>query len=95
MYVVIFKAKIRQLDDEYYQNAKLLRERAISKFGCIDFVSVQEKDCEVSLSYWQTEEQISTWKSDPVHVKAQELGRHKWYESYQVEVVEIKRRYPK
>ncbi|MGD8925752.1 MAG: hypothetical protein PVG20_02810, partial [Thioalkalispiraceae bacterium] len=89
------KAKIKQLDEEYAITARQLRDLAIHDYGCVDFVSVQENSYEISLSYWQTEEQISKWKSDPVHSKAQELGRHKWYESYQVEVVEIKRSYPK
>jgi len=29
------------------------------------------------------------WKHDPVHLKAQELGKTKWYKSYSVLVVEV------
>ena len=39
MYAVIFKATVKQLDDEYSQTAKRMRELAIEKYGCLDFVS--------------------------------------------------------
>ena len=83
MYAVIFKAKIKQLDDEYFETAQRMRELAMSQYGCLDFTSLSEGD----------EEQIKNWQQDAEHLLAQALGRNRWYESYQVEVVTVIRQY--
>ena len=93
MYAVIFRATMANADEEYYRTAKRLRELAINNYGCIDFISMMEGNDEVAISYWETEDQIASWKSDPIHKDAQENGRHSWYESYSVEVCEVKRSY--
>jgi heme-degrading monooxygenase HmoA len=95
MYAVIFKAVInqRQLDGNYFDTARRLRELAKTKYGCLDFVSVTQDDREISISYWPSREQISAWKDDPEHRKAQQLGRTLWYCSYSVDLVRIERKY--
>jgi heme-degrading monooxygenase HmoA len=92
MYAVIFKATIARLDDEYSDMAERLRELAINKYGCPDFVSVTEGDQEIAISYWDNEEQIREWKKDPEHRLAQAKGRNKWYRSFSVEICEIVRK---
>ena len=52
-----------------------------------------EGNREIAISYWENLEQISAWKQNAEHRKAQELGRSKWYASYQVQVVKIIREY--
>ena len=89
MYVVIFKATVAELDDEYFRTAEKLKELAIEKYGCQNFVSVTEGDEEIALSYWQTRQQIRDWKNDPEHRAAQARGRDKWYKSFSVEICEI------
>jgi len=93
LYVVIFRAKIRHLDDEYAKVAARMRELALGQFGCLEFFSVTEGNNEVALSYWPDEQSIRAWKSRADHVLAQELGRARWYESYCVQVAEITREY--
>ncbi|MBU2918310.1 antibiotic biosynthesis monooxygenase [Psychrosphaera sp. F3M07] len=93
MYAVIFKAKIAKLNDEYSKTAAKMRELAFSKYGCLDFVAVCEGEQEVAISYWPDEQSILAWKKDPEHLLAQQLGQKNWYQSYSVEVVEIKRQY--
>lgn len=93
MYVVIFRAKIRRLDDEYAKVAARMRELALGEFGCLEFFSVTQGDDELALSYWPDEASIRAWKSHAEHVLAQELGRERWYESYRVQVAEITRAY--
>jgi len=93
MYAVIFSAKPGVQDDEYGNTVARMRELAFEKYGCLDFVAVTEGDQEVAISYWENEESIRLWKSDSEHSLAQECGRTKWYESYIVQVVEIKREY--
>jgi heme-degrading monooxygenase HmoA len=93
MYAVIFRATIAARDEEYLQTADRLRELAISEYGCADFVSTTEGRLEVAISYWESEEQISAWRDDPVHRAAREKGKARWYESWQVEVVRLVRSY--
>lgn len=89
MYAVIFKAKVRDVDEEYFSMAKKMRKMAFEDYGCIDFISVCEENTEISISYWKDLESIKIWKEDKEHLKAQELGKTKWYESYTIEITEI------
>lgn len=50
-FVVIFRARIAQLDAEYSALAHQLRELALRDFGCLEFVAVCEGDSEIALSY--------------------------------------------
>lgn len=89
MYVVIFKAKAAELDSEYFQMAEALRLVAFEQFNCQGFESRSQDGYEIATSYWQSMEDIWRFKSHFEHQKAQENGRKKWYESYQVEICEI------
>lgn len=93
MYVVIFRAKTRKLDEEYFTVASRMRELAIQQFGCTEFAAVAEGSNEIALSYWPDEESIRLWKLHAEHQIAQQLGRKHWYESYSVQVAEISREY--
>lgn len=93
MYVVIFKAEFKKRDREYLETAKRMRELARIKYGCLEFVSLCEGEKEISISYWESEDQIRRWKQDEEHVKAQEKGKVLWYRSYSIEVAGITRAY--
>ncbi len=93
MYVVIFRATVRELDAEYVTTAQRMRELALNEFGCLEFHAVTEGQYEVALSYWPDEASIRAWKNHPEHVLAQQTGKNRWYETYNVQVAEIKRHY--
>ena len=93
MYVVIFRATVRELDAEYATTAQRMRELAFNEFGCLEFHAVTEGQHEVALSYWPDEASIRAWKNHPEHVLAQQTGKNRWYETYNVQVAEIKRHY--
>ena len=93
MFVVIFRAKVRQLDEEYSRVAGRMRDLALAQFGCLEFHAVTEGEDEVALSYWPDEQSIRAWRNHPEHVLAQQAGRDRWYESYSVQVAEIRREY--
>lgn len=94
-YVVIFKAKVAQLDDEYSAMAARLRKIAFDEFGCTEFISINENGLEVALSYWPSLEHIQAWKKHSDHLIAQSLGQEKWYASYTVEIAQVIRQYTK
>ena len=93
MFVVIFRAKVRQLDEEYSRVAGRMRDLALAQFGCLEFHAVTEGKEEVALSYWPDEQSIRAWRNHPEHVLAQQAGRDRWYASYSVQVAEVTREY--
>lgn len=93
MYAVIFKAEFKLQERDYSETAERMRELAINKYGCLEFVSVCEGENEISISYWESEDQIKRWKQDEEHVKAQEKGKALWYKSYNIKVCEVMRSY--
>jgi len=93
MYAVIFKAKINKLDNNYAKMAKRMRDLAINKYACCDFVSTTENNIEIAISYWNDLDHIKKWKQDSEHIVAQNQGQSTWYKSYTVQVVEIIREY--
>lgn len=74
MFVVIFRATVRQLDEHYSQMAARMRELALTEFGCLGFHAVTEGHSEVALSYWPDEAAIRAWKNHPEHLLAQQHG---------------------
>ena len=94
-YVVIFKAKIKSLDQKYFDTANQLREKALTQFNCQKFEAVSENDFEIALSYWNSLEDIQAWHKDAEHQAAQRLGKQRWYESFSVEICEVLKSYSK
>ena len=93
MFAVIFKAITGKQDPQYAETVATMRELAFSKYNCQDFIAVTEGTQEIAISYWLSESDIQNWHKDSQHAVAQKLGRDRWYSSYTVEVVEIKRHY--
>lgn len=89
MYVVIFTATINELDQEYENTAVRLRDLAIKEYGCTEFQSFCEGDTELALSYWPSMEHIQAWRLNEEHLKAQAMGKSKWYKSYQIKIAEL------
>ena len=92
-YVVIFKARIRTLDELYFSTAQQLRDKALTHFNCQHFEALTEGEHEIALSYWNTLEDIRAWQQDAQHLVAQQLGKTQWYASFSVEICEVVRRY--
>lgn len=92
-YVVIFKARIRTLDELYFSTAQQLRDKALTHFNCQHFEALTEVEHEIALSYWSTLEDIRAWQQDAQHLVAQQLGKNQWYASFSVEICEVLRRY--
>jgi len=93
MYAVIFQAEIHEIDDSYSKMAAKLRNLALEKYGCSEFVVVTEGNKEVAISYWEDENNIKLWKEDSQHLVAQNIGSSKWYKNYKVQIVQIIREY--
>ncbi len=95
MYAVIFIAETINLDKNYHVMADKMRELAMDKYDCTSFTSVTEGSKEITISYWKSQQQISAWKQDKEHIKAQNIGKKKWYKKYDIQVVKVLREYSK
>ncbi|MGY8814062.1 MAG: antibiotic biosynthesis monooxygenase family protein [Gammaproteobacteria bacterium] len=93
MYAVIFKAEVNEFDQQYFDMVETLRALAKDQYGCIDIISATEGLNEITISYWNSLDDIKKWKQDEVHQDAQRLGKEKWYTSYKVQIVEVMREY--
>ena len=93
MYAVIFRAMVGELDQEYSEAIERMKEVAFKEYGCLEFFALMEGESRVAISYWNSEEEIIRWKANSEHLQAQEQGKEKWYKSYSVQVVEVKREY--
>ncbi|WP_034583764.1 MULTISPECIES: antibiotic biosynthesis monooxygenase [Acinetobacter] len=92
-YVVIFKARIKQLDQHYFKTAQCMREKALTQFNCQHFESLTEGTDEVALSYWSSLQDIHAWHQDAEHQAAQQLGKDNWYRYFSVDVCKVLRHY--
>ena len=93
MYVVIFRANIGKLDEEYSSFAKQLRQLALEHYHCLEFHACTEGSQEVALSYWRSLQDIAAWRDDVQHKIAQHQAVGRWYQSCSVEIAEIVRQY--
>ena len=93
MYAVIFRANVGELDQEYSETIERMKLLAFEEYGCLEFYALTDGEKRVAISYWQSEEDIRSWKQNNEHLKSQALGKNKWYESYTVQVVEVRREY--
>ena len=93
MFAVIFRATVGELDQEYAAAIERMKELAFSEYGCLEFFALMDGEGRVAISYWNSEADILRWKANSEHLNAQAQGRIKWYKSYSVQVVEIKREY--
>ncbi len=94
-YAVIFAAVRNDSDhEEYARVAKRMVELAKAHKGFLGMESVRGADgFGITISYWQTLEDIQAWKANSEHMAAQELGRSKWYRSYRVRICKVEREY--
>ena len=60
MYAVIFKAEINRLDKSYSETALRMRELAINKYGCTEFIAVTEGNLEKALKELEIAQPIGT-----------------------------------
>ena len=91
MYAVIFTAtlKLDHVDEEYSNTSDRLRALAFADYNCQRFECTTEGDREIAVSYWSSLEDIREWKNDPEHQAAQQMGKDRLYESWQVKIAEV------
>lgn len=93
-YVVIFSSQRRPGDDGYGVMAERMVDLAARQPGYLGMESVRGADgFGITNSFWKDEDSIRAWKRDVDHLDAQNIGRRRWYERYDVRVARVERAY--
>jgi len=94
-YAVIFtNQRTKNNEAEYQKMANAMVTLGEKQSGYLGIESLRdEKGFGITVSYWQSLDDIKKWKDLPAHKKAQKTGHDKWYESYTTRIVEVDRVY--
>jgi heme-degrading monooxygenase HmoA len=92
-FIILFRSKLTGQAGEDYQamNAELetlVRENP----GFVDVKSYTAQDGErLTVVWWRDEQSLAEWRNLARHREAQNTGRQKWYEYYNMEVASVVR----
>jgi heme-degrading monooxygenase HmoA len=91
-YAVIFTSTLKEAHKGYEEEAEKILALAEKQKGFLGFESAREK-IGISISYWESLEDIQNWKNQLEHLMAQEKGKSDWYASYRVRIAKVEREY--
>ncbi len=95
-YAVIFTSRLNNDAQGYEAMAARMVELARAMPGFLGMESARGADgAGITISWWESLEDIALWKAHPEHREAQELGRRQWYESYRVQICKVLRDGPR
>ena len=93
-YAVIFTSKRSEGDNGYAAMAESMFELALQQPGCIGAESARGADgLGITVAYFNSETAIAAWKQNTRHLAAQQLGKDRWYEHYELRVAKVERAY--
>ena len=94
-YAVIFTSQRTEQDEEGYgKMAEKIDALAQQQPGFLRAESVRnEEGMGITVSYWASLEAIQAWKEHAKHLIAQQLGKDKWYTTYNVEICQMLKAY--
>ena len=93
MLVVLFRSKLVPEPDGYAEMAEEMETLARSMPGFIDVKAYKAEDGErLTVVWWEDETTLRAWRTHARHLVAQQTGRERWYEYYDMNVATIVRK---
>jgi heme-degrading monooxygenase HmoA len=93
MLIVLFRSKLVSAPEGYAEMAQEMLDLARTMPGFVDVKSYTSDDGErLTVVWWQDEDTLRAWRTHARHLVAQQTGRERWYEYYDMDVAEIVRR---
>lgn len=94
-YAVIFTSKRSEEDTNSYQNTAFkMSNLAVQQSGYLGQESYRNENGKgVTISYWQSLEDIQKWKENITHQQAQKKGKSTWYEEYNIQIAKVEKSY--
>lgn len=91
-YAVIFTSTLSENHQGYNEMAEQMESIAKIQNGYLGFDSARSQ-LGISISYWESLEDIKNWKKNSDHLIAQQKGRNNWYSWYNVRICKVEREY--
>lgn len=91
-FAVIFTSKLNNLDENYNKTTHRMLELAKQQEGFLGFETARE-EVGITVSYWESEQDILKWKQNSEHGIAMNNGKEKWYDNYTVRICKVEREY--
>lgn len=91
-YAVIFTSFLTDESEGYGEMGTEMYELAQKQKGFLGFESVRN-GMGISISYWETLEDIKNWKANEAHLVAQSTGKAQWYQSFKTRICKVEREY--
>lgn len=92
-YAVIFTSVKTGIDESGYEEmADKMFSLAATQKGFLGVESARN-EIGITVSYWETQEDILNWKKNMEHIIAQKMGIEKWYQFYSVRICKVERQY--
>jgi len=91
-YAVIFTSVKNEDDSGYEDMADKMIELAGKQPGFLGVESARE-EIGITVSYWESIDDIKNWKSNAEHLIAQQMGKCNWYKNYKVRICKVEREY--
>ena len=91
--IILFRSKLTGQAGEDYQAMNAELETLVRQNpGFIDVKSYTAQDGErLTVVWWRDEQSLAEWRNLARHREAQNTGRQKWYEYYNMEVASVVR----
>lgn len=91
-YAVIFSSLRTEGDRGYAEMAERMEALARVQPGFLGFETARD-EVGITVSYWESLEDIARWKEQTEHLEAQRLGKEMWYEHYTLRICKVEREY--
>ncbi|WP_026778082.1 antibiotic biosynthesis monooxygenase [Polaribacter sp. Hel_I_88] len=91
-YAVIFTTILTDNQENYRETAKRMEALAKLQKGFLGIESARS-ELGITVSYWQSLEDITAWKNNIEHTEIRNLGREKWYKKYQLRICKVELEY--
>jgi heme-degrading monooxygenase HmoA len=94
MVLILFRSRLTEAAGADYAEMNAAMRRQAERFpGFVDLKSFTADDGErLTIVRWRDHDTLRAWREDPDHRAAQQLGRERWYEYYEIEVADLVRR---
>jgi len=92
-WAVIFTSRRTELDSGYAETAARMEALAANQPGYLGLEHAGDPRGAITVSYWQTEQDLLAWKQVVEHQEAQRRGKAEWYRQYEVRVCKVERAY--
>ncbi len=91
-YAVIFTSTQTEDIEDYFEMAQKMEDLAKAQKGFLGIESARNQ-VGITVSYWESLEDIKNWKANSEHLFAQQKGRKQWYDWYKVRICKVEREY--